>query len=454
MSTITEEQNVWLQRSSRTEVDGWFRISVQGEPFERGFQYGYLVADLFAEARTTFAAMTFHRYGMTTEFFAEQAVRMHLAHIPDELIEEMRGTVAGFSAAGVDATVEELIGWNAWMEMTEYWWPTVAQQYGSSGVKGPNGSHCSGFIATGASSADGGIVIGHQSFDDYWTGQFFNVILDITPTQGNRIVFQTVPGYFASMTDFWVSSAGLAVTETTIACFRGYDEGKTPEYVRSRIATQYAGSIDEWVSLMNENQNGGYANTWMLGSIHTGEIARFEEGLLNQQLLRTKSGVYYGANVAEDPRIRALETYDSGYNDPRQHTGARRLRWKQLLAQYDGHIDETVGKRMLADTFDPYLGYENPSSRTICAQFEVDPMLYASDPHAPWNTPFSPAGSVDGKLATSQSIAEMGLWARFGRANGVPFDADAFLTQHPLWDWQQGYLKSRPAQPWSYVRLG
>jgi hypothetical protein len=37
---------------------------------------------------------------------------------------------------------------------------------------------------------------------------------------------------------------------------------------------------------------------------------------------------------------------------------------------------------MLADIFDPYLGYINPSSRTICFHYDADPMYYVSDANA------------------------------------------------------------------------
>jgi hypothetical protein len=42
----------------------------------------------------------------------------------------------------------------------------------------------------------------------------------------------------------------------------------------------------------------------------------------------------------------------------------------------------------------------------------------------------------------------MGMSARFGRADGVAFDAEDFLGQNPQWNWQQGFLRSRPTQPW------
>ena len=103
---------------------------------------------------------------------------------------------------------------------------------------------------------------------------------------------------------------------------------------------------------------------------------------------------------------------------------------------------------MLADTFDVYLMRINPSSRTISSHYDVDPQPYVSDPNAVWNIPYYPSGSVDGKVTTSALAQKMGLWGRFGRADGAPFNAEEFLKIHPQWNWQQGYLKSRPHQPW------
>src|SRR5207253_8700475 len=111
-------------------------------------------------------------------------------------------------------------------------------------------------------------------------------------------------------------------------------------------------------------------------------------------------------------------------------------------------IDAAVGQTMLGDEYDVYLGYINPSSRTISAHYDVDPMYFVSDPNAVWNVPFFPAGSVDGKVTTADAARSMSLWARFGRADGAPFDAEEFLRLHAQWDWQRGYLQSRPSRPW------
>ncbi len=68
--------------------------------------------------------------------------------------------------------------------------------------------------------------------------------------------------------------------------------------------------------------------------------------------------------------------------------------------------------------------------------------------------PYFPAGSVDGKVTTADAAKAMGMWGRFGRADGLAFDAEEFLRIHPQWNWQEGYLRSRPHQPWTYFEGG
>ncbi|XXY22007.1 C45 family peptidase [Sorangium sp. So ce216] len=453
---LSSQEEAWLARASRRERDGWIHLKIQGAPFERGFQYGYLIAAEYAEALRAYVALTYQTLGMPYSFFVEKAAEFHKPtiekHAPD-LLEEMSGIAAGFTKAGVPCTLNEVIGWNAYQEMTGYWWPTAQASYSSnSGASaGQAKSHCSAFIATGSATLDGKIVLGHETFTEFWNGQYMNVLLDIAPDKGQRMLMQTCPGWIASMTDFWVTSAGLVVAETTIVGYQGYDVSKVPEYIRARKACQAATNIDEWVKLLDAGNNGGYANMWLLGDIKTNEIASYEQGLKYQNLERKKSGWYFGDNAPNDPRIRNLECSDTGFNDIRQQTGARRMRWPQVLKQAEGKIDLAYGRRLLGDTFDPYLMRIEPSSRCICAHYDVDPMQYVSDPNAVWNIPFFPGGSVDAKVVTSELASRMCLSGIFGRADGAPFDADEFLRIHPQWSWQAKFLKSRPRQPWTLL---
>ena len=133
-----------------------------------------------------------------------------------------------------------------------------------------------------------------------------NFILDITPDDGYRMVYQGSPGWIASMTDFWVTGGGMVVVETTMVGYQGYDVDKVPEYVRARNASQFGESIDHWVKLMDAQNNGGYANMWLIGDIKTGEIANYEQGLIYQLLEKKTNGYFFGANA---PTILAFATW-------------------------------------------------------------------------------------------------------------------------------------------------
>lgn len=443
--TLTAEQEAWIAQASRTDIAGWIHIRIGGAPFARGFQYGYLVADQWAEMLRVYRYMTFQDFGMDYDFFVEHAVKMHKDKLGAELTAEMEGIAAGLSAAGQAATLDDLIGINAWMELTDYWWPANHEKFAKQGPKQARGTHCSAFVATGSYTTDGAIVLGHESWTDFWQGAFENILLDITPDNGHRIVMQTGPGWIASMSDYYVMDSGLIVTETTIAGFDGYDEHKTPEYVRARKACQYADTIDSWIDTIRTDDNGGYANSWLIGDTKTNEIARYEEGLVYTDTQKSTDGYFYGNNVPFYPPLRNLECRPSGFNDIRSASGARRVRWEQMLNQHKGAIDVEVGKTMLADTFDPYLGYNNPNSRTICSHIDAEPSLNGEGV-----PPYQPFGSVDGKVASAADVEKMSLWGRMGRADGVAFDADEHFRQHPQWAWQKGYTASRPSQPYVY----
>jgi hypothetical protein len=454
MPELTEAQKrAWLSKASREDRNGWMWVRIRGGPFERGFQYGSLTAKEYAEAVRVYKGMTLETTGKELAFFYENAVKLQKDKIYPDLLEEMEGVAAGYTDQGVPTTLNDIIGWNAWQEMTGYWWPWAQKNAPAGRARETSGrnakSHCSAFIATGSATSDGKLVIGHQSFTEFWNGQYFNLILDITPDDGYRMVMQTSPGWSASMTDFWITSAGLVAVETTIVGFQDFDPTKIPEYVRARKACQYASNIEQWVDLINTGNNGGYANMWLIGDINTNEIASYEQGLLFQNFQKKSDGWYFGDNAPNDPRIRNLECSDVGYDDIRQQTGARRMRWPQLLRQYEGRIGAETGKRILGDVYDVYLGRLCPSSRTICAHYDEDPQPFVSDPNAVWNIPFYPAGSVEGKLTTADLARDMSMLGIFGRADGAAFDAEEFLRIHSQFDYQRDYLISRPSQPWT-----
>ena len=70
---LTAEQRRWLDQASRREVDGWLHVAVRGSPTARGFQYGYLVADEYAESVRVYQEMTYQEIGMGYDFFVDRA---------------------------------------------------------------------------------------------------------------------------------------------------------------------------------------------------------------------------------------------------------------------------------------------------------------------------------------------------------------------------------------------
>src|SRR5205085_6766527 len=119
---------------------------------------------------------------------------------------------------------------------------------------------------------------------------------------------------------------GLMVTETTITQFVGFDPNGKPEFSRARKALQYAGTIDDYVRIMLDGNNGGYANDWLLADA-SGEVARFELGLKHHKVWRTKDGYFEGSNFASDPDLIRDETDHFDPNDMSLSMNARRVRW-------------------------------------------------------------------------------------------------------------------------------
>jgi hypothetical protein len=216
---------------------------------------------------------------------------------------------------------------------------------------------------------------------------------------------------------------------------------------------QYSDTIDDAIKHLKEGNNGGNASSWLFGDIKTGEIVRFELGLEFDSTDRTKDGYFIGFNAPADPRIRNLECSDTGYDDVRRHTGARRVRLTELMEKNYGKIDVEAAKRILADHYDVYLKKENnPCSRTVDGHYELDNRAFMSDPSRP--KPYAPHGTLDGKVTDSTLAGKLALWARWGNSSGMPFDADEFLKKHIQYDDLKGYLKDRPSRPWTLLQAG
>jgi hypothetical protein len=444
-SRLSLEQRTWLGRANRHAKHGWVYLHIEGEPQQRGFQHGFLLAREIRDALNTTKAVWQYESGMEWSWLVEKAKTVLAPKIDAENLAEIDGIVNGLRAAGISTSRQELIAYNGFMELDGYWWPIEKEKL-DKGSKTESRESCSAFIATGSMTADHGVVLGHNSMDDY-VEAYFNVILDVQPDKGHRILMQTSPGWIHSGTDFFVTDAGLVGAETTIGGFKGFDAKGIPEFVRMRRATQDAATIDGWCAIMKKDSNGAYANAWLLGDINTKEIARLELGLKHVHFEKKKDGYFSGSNVAEDLKILRLET-SAEETDIRRSSVARRVRWKELAEQNAGKIDLSMAKAFEADHFDAYLQKDRPGCRSMCAHDDIDSQEFGP------GEPFAPKGTVDSKVLDSAMARRMSFAARWGSACGKSFDADKFLAAHPQYDWTRGIMKSRPTMPWTEFRAG
>jgi hypothetical protein len=344
----------------------------------------------------------------------------------------------------------DVIALNAFEEIPDYYVPWLDKQEKRAGApKLVAPGNCSAFVAVGSYTADGRPVIGHNNWTSVIAGARWRIIFDIVPKEGNRILMDGFPGVITSDDDFAITEAGLAITETTITGFHGFDPNGKPEFVRSRKAMQYANSIDDFVKIMNDGNNGGYANDWLLADLNRKEVARFEQGLKNTRLWRTQDGYFVGSNFPSDPKLMKEET-DFNENDKSQSANARHARWDQLMEQYKGKIDTAVAEKFLSDHFDSYQKKEEANERTLCGHVENSPRGVKE-----WGWgPYHPGGAVQAKVADGNMMHTVSMIARVGHACGADFIAADFLKKHPEYDWQKPALIDMKSDDWTTFNAG
>jgi hypothetical protein len=427
-----------LKKASRaTEENGWIPVHLEGTPAEIGFQHGYLLAPEIADNFKVVSTELTHGEEKGWGFYRKVARDVLWPHVENEYREELNGMVDGLKAHGIKLDTWDLVALNAWLELPYYdKWREKNKISGAS-------DHCSAFVATGSYTKDGQVVIGHNNWTSYSSGERWNVVFDIQPTRGQRFIMDGMPGLIHSGDDFGLNAAGILITETTISEFMGYDPGGVPEFVRARKAIQYSQSIDDFARIMKDGNNGGYANNWLVADRKTGEIADLELGLKNVNLQRTFDGYFVGSNFPVDRKLMTEETRFNA-NDKSGSENARHARWLVLMEENKGKIDVAAGQRFLADHVDTVTGKEEPSERTLCGHVDLSPRGMPT-----WQGAFAPVGAVQNKVADASSADRMAFYAALGHACGRDFHAATHLDKHPEYGWYRPILRDLTARPWT-----
>ena len=436
-----------LGKATREDKNGWIYVHLSGSPHDIGYQHGYLVAK---EIDTLIKVMQYYLPSDSSHkdwaFYRAASARFLWKKIDKEYQAEIKGIAEGLQAKGYKYDSLDVTALNANIELSQYYVPTLMNKIkpGSGDNKAPG--NCSAFIATGSFTKDHKIVMGHNNWTDYIEGERWNVIADIKPEKGNQILMDCAPGFIHSGDDFVVSKSGILITETTITGFKGFDTTRTPEFVRARKAAQYSNSIDDVVKIMTTDNNGGYANDWLIGDTKTNEVAKLELGLKDYKVWRSKDTAIIGSNFPSDPKlIKDETTFD--VNNKTSSPNARRLRMEKLVdIDYKGKLDDANGKTIEGDTYDALNGRNAFNRCVIDGHVEDDPLGCKE-----WSEPpFFPMGAVQGKVTTTDMAQKMQLWAHMGHPGGADFLAAPFFKAHPEYFKTQGkYLRDMKAYPWT-----
>jgi hypothetical protein len=389
----------------RYPAAGWIYLHIEGKPYERGYQHGYLMAREIPEYLERCAA----DLGVKAERRAWDQLRtsadaLFLRGFDREILEEMRGIADGANAHGArwlgrEIDLVDLVVANTEVEMSELRAAMAMTPTGLEGLhlqspayydrkRDSTVDHCSAFAATGPATRDGKMVIGHMTWWSLTLAEQTNVMLDIQPAAGHRMLMQSYPGGIESGTDWYQNDAGVVLTETTIRQTPFNVQG-TPVAFRARMAIQYGGDIDGVVKQLGTRNNGLYTNEWLIADAKNNEIAMYELGTNHVRLWRSSQndwfgntpGFYWGNNNAKDLAVK-LEYLPDPQGAPEYEPyvpHVRDLAWLDLYRRHRGQIDEQFG----------FLAFRTP--------------------------PLVSPGAMDAKISTADMASHLMLWAAIGK---------------------------------------
>jgi Phospholipase B len=434
-----------LAGSWRVDVNGWIFVHVHGDPYRLGFQNGHLLAHEIQDTIEADRLYVEGAYKREWDFFCDTSMNLYWPKLLEEYRAEIEGIADGVKAEGIsEVSLDDIVALNGFDDSVSYhYW--LKNREGQSAAPAGREEHCSAFIATGKATSDGKILIAHNTWSSYMIAKC-NIIVDVSPVRGKGFLMQANPGSLSSGTDWFLCKSGLLITETTISGVITFNPNGTPYFIRARKAAQYADTINDWVKIMLDDNNGGYANDWLVGDMKTGEIARLELGTFNHAMDRTFDGVFVGSNMATSEQVRSETKFN--YDDESGSCAARYRRWAQLIEPNRTPVNVEMAKEFLADHHDAYSGKDTPNSNTLCGHVELD------DRGVPeWGLgPYYPTGAYDGKVTDSNLASGGAFWGHWGKPCDNDFNASSFLSQHQEYSWQQSRLRDIRAYPWTLFK--
>ena len=119
----SQDQKAWLEQATRYEKNGWIYLHIAGEPRQRGYQHGYLLAKEISETLRIRRVVWKHISGMDWEWLVGKSKALFTPKVDAENVAEIDGIVDGMADVGFKSNRDELIAYNGWFDLVYYWWP-------------------------------------------------------------------------------------------------------------------------------------------------------------------------------------------------------------------------------------------------------------------------------------------------------------------------------------------
>ncbi len=356
----------------RYPQSGWTVVHIEGGPYERGVQHGRLlgpeieafVRSLAADSRPETAEGDWR---MRRSYINS----MFLRRFSQEQLQEMQGIADGAAAVGAQYSgrpldLMDIVMINMSPELEAMDQANSATPSGLEDFHPPEipipprptaiqrSMHCAAFAANGPATRDGKIVFGHITMYDLRCSCYFNIWLDLKPTDGHRFVMQTVPGGIYSTMNYSISDTGIMMGETNISQTTMELNGK-PMASRVRQVVQYAENVEQAASFMTENSNGLGSSEWVLADLKRNETGLLVLGTQKSKLYLSRKhewidgaeGFYWSCNNGKDMAVR-LESMASMKSFPAAVAAKSASRpdslWLKFHEQNKGRIDGDVAR--------------------------------------------------------------------------------------------------------------
>lgn len=136
-------------------------------------------------------------------------------------------------------------------------------------ARAPAMSHCSAMVALSPKRDQ--LWVGHVNWDTYVSmlRMVKYIEMELPHAKASRVVFDSYPGNLYSETDFYRTSAGLTVTETSIdilntSLFSSITPHSVLSWARAMVANRLADTAASWIATQLRYNSGTCNNQWIV----------------------------------------------------------------------------------------------------------------------------------------------------------------------------------------------